>query len=44
MVKKWLNSMEFGKMMRWGNLNEEFIRPVRWIVAQIDDNVVNLEL
>ena len=44
MVKKWLNSMEFGKMMRWGDLNKEFIRPVRWLVAKLDDKNIDLEI
>ena len=44
MLLKWLKSMPFGKMMRWGDLKEEFIRPIRWVIATIDDEVVNLEL
>ena len=44
MLTKWLGSMNFGKMMRWGDLKEEFIRPVRWIVAKLDDKVVDIEL
>ena len=43
-VKRWIASMEFGKMMRWGDLQEEFIRPIRWIVAKLDEKVVDLEL
>ncbi len=30
MVKEWLESLNFGKSMRWGSLKEEFIRPIRW--------------
>ncbi len=44
MVKEWLGSMEFGKMMRWGSLKDEFIRPLRWIVATLDDKVVPVTL
>ena len=44
LVKEWLGSMEFGKMMRWGSLQEEFIRPVRWIVAKLDGKNVDIEL
>ena len=44
MLTKWLGSMNFGKMMRWGDLKEEFISPVRWIVAKLDDKVVDIEL
>ena len=43
-VKRWIASMEFGKMMRWGSLQEEFIRPIRWIVAKLDGKVVDIEL
>ncbi len=44
MLSKWLKSMNFGKMMRWGDLDEEFIRPIRWVVANLDDEVVPLRL
>jgi glycyl-tRNA synthetase beta chain len=44
MLLKWLHSMEFGKMMRWGDLHEEFIRPIRWVVALLGDEVVDVEL
>jgi len=44
MLSKWLKSMNFGKMMRWGDLDEEFIRPIRWVVASLDDEVVPLRL
>ncbi len=44
LVKRWIDSMAFGKMMRWGDLKEEFIRPIRWIVAKLDGAVVNIEL
>ncbi len=32
------------KSMRWGNLDEAFVRPVHWIVALFDGEVVPLEL
>jgi len=44
MLNKWLASMNFGKMMRWGDLDKEFIRPIRWIVALLDNEIVNIEL
>ncbi|NPA27730.1 MAG: glycine--tRNA ligase subunit beta, partial [Epsilonproteobacteria bacterium] len=43
-VYRWLKSMNFGKAMRWGDLKDEFIRPIRWIVALLDDEVVDIEL
>lgn len=44
MLETWLASMRFGKMMRWGDRREEFIRPVRWIVAMLGEKSVPLEL
>ena len=44
MVKTWIGSMRFGKMMRWGDRKEEFIRPVRWVLALLGDDVVPMEL
>jgi glycyl-tRNA synthetase beta chain len=44
MLSKWLNSMAFGKMMRWGSLSDEFIRPLRWLQVRLDNDVVEAEL
>ena len=44
MLEKWLGSMAFGKMMRWGNRKDEFIRPVRWVQVRLDNDVVYVEL
>ncbi len=44
MVKSWIESMKFGKMMRWGDRAEEFIRPVRWLQVRVNDEVVDMEL
>ncbi|WP_457596556.1 glycine--tRNA ligase subunit beta [Hydrogenimonas sp.] len=44
MVRTWLAGMRWGKTMRWGSLREEFIRPVRWIVAMLGEEVVPMEL
>ena len=44
MTKTWIGSMRFGKMMRWGERSEEFIRPVRWILALFGDKVPEIEL
>ncbi len=35
MINKWLASMAFGKMMRWGSRDDEFIRPVRWLQVRL---------
>jgi len=44
-----ISSIQFPKMMRWGNGNVRFIRPIRWILALFDrerlefsiDNIVS---
>ncbi len=44
MLLKWLGSMAFGKMMRWGSRSDEFIRPLRWLQVRLDNDVVEVEL
>ncbi|SFV55652.1 Glycyl-tRNA synthetase beta chain [hydrothermal vent metagenome] len=44
MLLKWLNSMAFGKMMRWGARSDEFIRPLRWLQVRLDNDSVDIEL
>jgi len=43
-VNSWVNSLEFGKTMRWGSLSESFIRPIRWVNVMLDDKLVDVEL
>ena len=38
-----LGQMRFPKMMRWGGEGHTFVRPVHWIVALLDDQVVEFE-
>jgi len=44
MLNKWLGSMAFGKMMRWGSRSDEFIRPIRWLQVRMDNDLVEVEL
>lgn len=44
MLKEWISSMAFGKMMRWGERSDEFIRPIRWLQVRLDDKNINVEL
>ncbi len=44
LIKKWIASMSFGKMMRWGSRSDEFIRPVRWLQVRLGDASVPVEL
>ena len=44
MLEKWIASMSFGKMMRWGARSDEFVRPIRWLQVRMDDSSVDVEL
>jgi len=44
MLEKWIASMSFGKMMRWGSRSDEYIRPIRWLQVRMDDSCVDVEL
>ena len=44
MIGKWIASMSFGKMMRWGSRTDEFIRPVRWLQVRMGDIAVPVAL
>lgn len=43
-IKEWLNSLSFGKSMHWEDLEETFIRPVRNILALLDDQLIDLTI
>ena len=44
MLEKWIATMAFGKMMRWGARSDEFIRPIRWLQVRMGDVSVPAEL
>ncbi|MDD2450620.1 MAG: glycine--tRNA ligase subunit beta [Sulfurovum sp.] len=44
MLEKWIASMAFGKMMRWGSRSDEFIRPLRWLQVRMGEVSVPVEL
>jgi len=44
MIEKWIASMAFGKMMRWGERSDEFIRPVRWLQVRLGESAVPVEI
>ena len=44
MITKWIASMAFGKMMRWGDRSDEFIRPVRWLQVRLGETSVPVTL
>lgn len=43
-INKWINSLDFGKSMRWASNSESFIRPIRWLNVMLGDELVEAEL
>ncbi len=43
MLPKEISSIYWPKNMYWRKTNERFVRPVRWLVAMLDDQVIPLE-
>lgn len=43
-LKNLFFSLNFPKMMRWGDGNLRFVRPVRWFVAIYDENIIPFEI
>ncbi|USS87392.1 glycine--tRNA ligase subunit beta [Fructilactobacillus hinvesii] len=39
-----IKSMNFPTMMKWGTNHFQFVRPIKWLVALLDDEVLPLEL
>jgi len=39
-----IGALSFPKPMRWGDLDFAFIRPIRWLVALLDEVVIDFEL
>jgi len=44
MINKFIRSLNFGKSMRWGNIKESFIRPIRSVSVVLGDELVDVEL
>ena len=38
-----LAALPIPRRMRWGDRSDEFVRPVKWLVMMIDDDVVDAE-
>ena len=36
--------LKFPTMMRWGDNDFEYVRPIRWLVAMLDDKVVSFKI
>ncbi|MFH1096731.1 MAG: glycine--tRNA ligase subunit beta [Candidatus Desantisbacteria bacterium] len=43
-LPKLITGISFPKSMRWGNKEIRFARPIRWMLALLDDEVVSFEL
>jgi len=44
MIESFIQGLNFGKSMRWGFLEESFIRPIRWLGCMLGDEHVSLSL
>ena len=43
MLPHLITGLNFPKSMHWGNLDAKFVRPVRWLVALLDEEVIPVE-
>lgn len=43
MLPQLITGLNFPKSMHWGNLDAKFVRPVRWLVALFDEEVIPVE-
>lgn len=44
MLEEFLTSLSFGKSMRWGQTQDSFIRPIRWIGSMFGDEFVEFKV
>lgn len=43
MLPQLITGLNIPKSMHWGNLDAKFVRPVRWLVALLDEEVIPVE-
>ena len=43
MLPQLITGLNFPKSMHWGDLDAKFVRPVRWLVALLDEEVIPIE-
>ena len=43
MLPQLITGLNFPKSMHWGNLDAKFVRPVRWLVGLLDEEVIPVE-
>lgn len=44
LLKKVVLSIHLPKSMRWGNKTIRFVRPIRWLMALLDREIINFEI
>ncbi|WP_040897603.1 glycine--tRNA ligase subunit beta [Xenococcus sp. PCC 7305] len=44
LCRQWITGLEGKRFMRWGDGDMRFPRPIRWLVALLDDAILPLEL
>ncbi|ACB52340.1 glycyl-tRNA synthetase beta chain [Crocosphaera subtropica ATCC 51142] len=44
LIPHWINSLEGRRFMRWGNGELRFSRPIRWLVALCDEQILPIEI
>ena len=44
LIPEWISGLEGKRLMRWGNGDMKFSRPIRWLVALLDDRILPIEL
>ena len=44
LVPQWIWGLEGKRLMRWGDGDAKFSRPIRWLVALLDETVLPMEL
>lgn len=43
MLPQLITGLNFPKSMHWGDLDAKFVRPIRWLVALLDEEVIPVE-
>jgi glycyl-tRNA synthetase beta chain len=44
MINEFIRNLKFGKSMRWGNLQESFIRPIRSLCVMLEEELIDAKL
>ncbi|WP_414542070.1 glycine--tRNA ligase subunit beta [Nostoc sp. CCY0012] len=44
LVPQWISGLEGKRLMRWGDGDVRFSRPIRWLVALLDEQVLPIQL